>query len=107
MLSIPREIYFLAQVASIILLFLSGLETDFRLFLKYFYPSVFIAAGGVALPFFFGAWATIFFGFGKSLLDPPVIFMGAIMTATSVGITARMLSSCHHQYPLFSPRFPA
>ncbi len=90
--SIPGELYFLAQIAAIILLFLSGLETDLRQFLRYIYPSFAVAIGGVVLPFVLGDLATIFFGFGKGPLDPAPLFMGAIMTATSVGITARVLS---------------
>jgi Kef-type K+ transport system membrane component KefB len=91
-ISVPKELYFLAQVAAIILLFLAGLETDLNQFLKYTYPSLAVAIGGVVLPFLFGVWTTILFGFGSSFLDPAPLFMGAVMTATSVGITARVLN---------------
>ena len=91
-LSVPKELYFLAQIAAIILLFLSGLETDLRQFLRYVYPSLAVATGGVVFSFLLGDLATVFFGYGKSPLDPVPLFMGAIMTATSVGITARVLS---------------
>ncbi len=90
--SVPMELYFLAQIAAIILLFLAGLETDLKQFLKYTYPSLLIGLGGVVLPFCLGVWATVFFGYGESFLEPAPLFMGAIMTATSVGITARVLN---------------
>ena len=49
------------------------------------------AMGGVILPFLFGDLATVAFGLASGPLDPVALFMGAIMTATSVGITARVL----------------
>lgn len=85
---IPQVIYALAQIGVVILLFLVGLETNVDKFLSAGATSTVIALGGAILPFSFGYGATI-------LLDGDVIhalFMGAIMTATSVGITARVLS---------------
>jgi Kef-type K+ transport system membrane component KefB len=90
--AIPGELYFLAQLAAIILLFLSGLETDLRLFLRYVYPSLASAIGGVFFPFVFGVLATVLMGVGKGFLSPEALFIGAVMTATSVGITARVLN---------------
>jgi Kef-type K+ transport system membrane component KefB len=57
-------------------------------------PATAVAAGGVVVPFAFGFLATLFLGFAS--LDStqemlPALFVGAIMTATSVGITARVL----------------
>ncbi len=85
------ELWSIAQIASIILLFMAGLETDMNQFFRYGAPATFIAVGGVIFPFVFGAATTMFFrkvGFS----DISSLFMGAIMTATSVGITARVLS---------------
>ena len=53
-----------------------------------------MAVGGVVLPFLLGLFGTIMFGFAsfdslKELI--PGLFVGAMMTATSVGITARVL----------------
>lgn len=89
---IPFELYVIAQIASIILLFTAGLETNSKQFLKYAGPAIIVAIGGVVLPFSFGVFAAIIFGQAESLFDPVALFLGAILTATSVGITARVLS---------------
>ncbi len=86
------ELWSVGQIGAIVLLFLAGLETDAKLFRKYAGPGVAVAAGGVILPFVFGMTATVFMGFADSFTDPEALFMGAVMTATSVGITARVLS---------------
>lgn len=90
--AVPLELYVIAQIAAIILLFSVGLETNLRQFLKYSGPALLVAAGGVALPFALGSSATVAMGFAPSLGSPLALFMGAILTATSVGITARVLS---------------
>lgn len=89
---VSTEIYFLAQFASIVLLFVVGLETDLSLFMKYAGPALLVAAGGVIFPFFLGMVSTVIFGPAEGLFSPEALFMGAIMTATSVGITARVLT---------------
>lgn len=89
---VSNELYSVAQIAVVILLFVAGLETDIRQFLRYGGPAFVIAMGGVILPFLFGAYATVLFGLASSMAEPVALFMGAIMTATSVGITARVLS---------------
>ncbi len=94
-LPISSELYFFGQIGAILLLFLVGLETDAKMFMKYGLRSLGIAIGGVVLPFFLGAWGTIMFGFADSFTDIPALFMGAIMVATSVGITARVLSDMY------------
>ncbi len=94
-LPISNELYFFGQIGAIILLFLVGLETDAKMFIKYGLKSLSIAIGGVVLPFFLGVWGTIMFGFADSMMDTSALFMGAIMVATSVGITARVLSDMY------------
>ncbi|MBI4491224.1 MAG: cation:proton antiporter [Chloroflexi bacterium] len=91
-LPVSTELFALAQVGAVVLLFLVGLETDLRQFLRYGVAATAVAAGGVLLPFGFGALATVLFGIAPSWTHPSALFMGAIMTATSVGITARVLS---------------
>lgn len=86
------ELYATAQIAVIILLFVAGLETDLKAFLKYARPATIIATGGVILPFIFGDLTTVWMGYAKGVMDPHALFMGAALTATSVGITARILS---------------
>ncbi len=85
-----------AQIAAVILLFSAGLETNLRQFMKYAGPASLIAIGGVLIPFACGVYGTIWFGFADSFSDPKALFMGAILTATSVGITARVLSDIKH-----------
>ncbi len=86
------ELWGVAQLAAVLLLFGAGLETDFSLFLRFGLPAFVVAIGGVILPFFFGVFLTIAFGYANSIMHPSALFMGAVMTATSVGITARVLS---------------
>jgi Kef-type K+ transport system membrane component KefB len=64
--------------------------------MKYAGPASLIAIGGVLIPFACGVYGTIWFGFADSFSDPKALFMGAILTATSVGITARVLSDIKH-----------
>ena len=97
LIPVGNELYALAQIGSVVLLFAIGLETNLRQFLRYAGPATAVAIGGVVLPFSLGAGATVFFGFdgGGGWTSPQALFMGAIMTATSVGITARVLADLH------------
>ena len=94
---VSNELYALAQLGSIVLLFAIGLETNLRQFLRYAGPATAVAIGGVLLPFGLGVSATVLFGFAGpgGWTSPEALFMGAIMTATSVGITARVLADLH------------
>ena len=94
-LPVEPQLFFVAQMAAIVLLFEAGLETNRDQFMKYVRPATAVAAGGVILPFFMGFAATVLLGFAD--MDSiegmiPALFVGAIMTATSVGITARVLA---------------
>lgn len=89
---VSTELWAIAQIAAVVLLFSAGLETDLGQFLRYAGPATVVAAGGVIFPFLAGAYAVIIFGYADSFTDPLPLFMGALMTATSVGITARVLS---------------
>jgi Kef-type K+ transport system membrane component KefB len=79
----------LAQVGVIILLFEVGLESTVRDMLKVGATALLVATLGVIAPFALGWWV------GALLLpgDGPYAhaFLGATLTATSVGITARVL----------------
>ncbi len=94
---VGNELYALAQIGSVVLLFAIGLETNLKQFIKYAGPATAVAIGGVALPFALGVGATVLMGFdgGGGWTSPQALFMGAIMTATSVGITARVLADLH------------
>lgn len=88
---ISPELYAFATFASIILLFLSGLETDLGTFLRYSVAGTVVGIGGVVVSFFLGTGCAIWFGLADGWLAPHALFLGAIATATSVGITARIL----------------
>ncbi len=88
---VSSELWAVGQIGAVILLFYAGLETDFGLFFRYSGPAFFVAMGGVILPFILGDLATVAFGVASGPMDPVALFMGAVMTATSVGITARVL----------------
>ena len=94
---VGNELYALAQIGSVVLLFAIGLETNLKQFIKYAGPATAVAIGGVGLPFALGVGATVLLGFdgGGGWTSPQALFMGAIMTATSVGITARVLADLH------------
>ncbi|WP_342826496.1 cation:proton antiporter [Candidatus Lucifugimonas marina] len=94
-LPVEPQLFFVAQMAAIVLLFEAGLETNREQFMRYVKPATAVAAGGVILPFVMGFAATVMLGFAD--MDSiqgmiPAMFVGAIMTATSVGITARVLA---------------
>ncbi len=78
----------LAELGVVLLLFAIGLETDLGKLLKVGGASAAVAIVGVALPF--AAGFAICRGLG--LPNLVAIVAGASMTATSVGITARVLS---------------
>ena len=90
-IAVSSELWAFAQVAVIILLFVAGLETDLKSFLRYGAKAFVIGLGGVIFPFLAGAWATSVFT-GHGMMSPMALFIGSAMTATSVGITARVLS---------------
>jgi Kef-type K+ transport system membrane component KefB len=92
-LPIAPELYGFATVASIVLLFLAGLETDLPTFLRFSATGSAIGLGGAVVSFVLGDLAAVFFLPGiESFMDPPALFLGTLATATSVGITARILS---------------
>ena len=82
-------IRFLAEIGVVILLFQVGLESNIRRMLKVGPQAVLVAIVGVVAPFLLG---TVVVG---PLLLPELsfnahLFVGAILTATSVGVTARV-----------------
>lgn len=90
-LAVSPELYAFSTVASIILLFASGLETDLGLFLRYSFAGGLVGIGGAIFSFVLGALVAVF-AFDVSFMDPLSLFLGIMSTATSVGITARILS---------------
>ena len=90
--AISLELFSISEIAVIVLLFFVGLETNLGQFMRYAKPGLVIALGGVIVPFILGVVATIMFGYADGIGSAEALFMGAAMTATSVGITARVLS---------------
>ncbi len=90
-MAVSPELYGFATVASILLLFVSGLETDLSLFLRYSVAGLIVGLGGVIASFVLGALAGVWL-LKLDPFSPGALFMGILSTATSVGITARILS---------------
>jgi len=85
-------IHLLSELGVILLLFVIGLETDLKQLMRVGGSATAVAIVGVALPLAGG----IAFGqfLGMSMMVS--VFLGAALTATSVGITARVLSDLGH-----------
>ena len=81
-------LHLLSELGVIILLFAIGLETDLKKLLKVGGASSAVAIAGVVLPFAFGYVACLLLGLSNLV----AVVAGATLTATSVGITARVLS---------------
>ncbi|HEU5039498.1 MAG TPA: cation:proton antiporter [Gemmatimonadales bacterium] len=92
----PGElIHVFAELGVLLLLFEIGLETDLREMFRVGPASLAVACVGVVLPFGLGYLFWIFWPHGPATgteLGTSAIFVGATLTATSVGITARVLS---------------
>lgn len=84
-----EAISILAELGVIILLFEIGLESDLRELQKVGYQAAIVAVVGVAAPFAMGTVGAMLL-FGISAI--PAIFAGAALTATSIGITSKVLS---------------
>lgn len=78
-----------SEIAVIALLFVAGLETDVRAFVKNAFSGALIAIGGVVLPFVLGYFSAMYFFPDIGIIG--WLFTGAVLTATSIGITVRIL----------------
>lgn len=79
----------MAEIGVVILLFEIGLESDLRELLKVGPQAIVVACVGVVVPFALGtAGLLLLFHVGTI----PAIFAGAALTATSIGITAKVLA---------------
>ena len=83
----------LAELGVIILLFEIGLESDLRELKEVGYQAAIVAVVGVVAPFATGTVGLMFF-FNVTAI--PAIFAGAALTATSIGITSKVLSELGH-----------
>ena len=90
-------LHVVAELGVILLLFEIGLETDLREMFQVGPAALAVAAVGVAVPFALGYayWASGGPGVPQPSAPTAAVFVGATLTATSVGITARVLSDLH------------
>ncbi len=85
--SVASVFYILAEVGVVLLMFVAGLETDMVMMRTTVAPAFWAAAGGVVLPMAGGVYLARLFHFSWS----EAVFIGTILTATSVTITAQTL----------------
>ncbi len=89
-----QAIRLLAEIGIILLLFEVGLSTDVRRLVNSGKKSMVVALSGFILPLLFG----FLLGFVVFDLSPLVaLFIGGTLTATSIGITVRVLSDLNRQ----------
>lgn len=92
----PTEaIRLMAGIGIILLLFEVGLETDVKRLVRTGMASVVVAFAGFVLPLLFG-FALAYWLFDLSLLVS--LFIGGTLTATSIGITVRVLGDLKRQH---------
>ena len=85
-----------SQIGVIFILFSSGLETDFKELRSSGKTATVVALFGVLVPFILGTLLTVLFMGGLDALNDQAkllngLFIGCILTATSVGITVETL----------------
>jgi len=87
-----ETIHLLAQLGIVLLLFLIGLNTELSKLMAVWPAALIVAVAGVVLTFM-GGWAV-----AHALHYPNIValFLGGALTATSVGITARVLCDTGH-----------
>ena len=86
-LDVANMVLLLGEIGVILLLFQVGLEMDLGEMAKVGKPALLVAIIGVAVPFAAGFGVAASFGEDAKV----ALFIGAALTATSVGITARVL----------------
>jgi Kef-type K+ transport system membrane component KefB len=82
-----ETIHLMAELGVLLLMFLAGLETDLVAMRSVGLPALSSALGGVILPFL-GGWGL---GMAAGMPVQEAIFIGTILTATSVSISAQTL----------------
>lgn len=94
LIELSPPIHLLAQIGIILLLFEVGIETDIGRLTSSGMKAFVVAIGGVVLPFILG-FCVSYFLFNFSLLAS--LFIGSTLTATSIGITLRVLRDLKKQ----------
>ena len=85
--SLTPVLKILAEIGVVLLMFVAGLETDMSMMRRTVAPAFWAATGGVIFPMLAGAWTARIAGFNWR----QALFIGTILTATSVTITAQTL----------------
>lgn len=94
LIDISPPIHLLAQIGVILLLFEVGVETDVGRLASSGGKALIVALLGVALPFFLGFFISYYL-FSFTFLAS--LFLGSTFTATSIGITLRVLQDLKQQ----------
>jgi len=89
---LARVLRDIAQLGVILLMFLAGLETDMAMMRRVGRTAFWSATGGVILPIVAGTLVSRFFSYSW----PVSIFVGTVLTATSVSISAQTLMELGH-----------
>lgn len=92
---LSNPVHLLAQIGIIFLLFEVGIETDVGSLSSSGLKAMVVALGGVILPFISG-YAISYYFFDFSLLAS--LFVASTLTATSIGITLRVLRDLKKQH---------
>jgi Kef-type K+ transport system membrane component KefB len=94
LVQVSEVIHLLAEIGIILLLFEVGLETDLTRLARTGSRSVVVALGGFVAPFCLGFVLSRYL-FGQELLI--ALFIGGALTATSIGVTVRILRDVGRQ----------
>ncbi|MCE5293932.1 MAG: cation:proton antiporter [Chlamydiales bacterium] len=97
LVELSTPIHLLAQIGIILLLFEVGIETDVGRLAASGVNALLVATVGIVLPFILGFLLSYYF-FNLTLLVS--LFIGCTLTATSIGITLRVLRDLHQQNSL-------
>lgn len=85
-------IHYFSQIGVIVLMFIAGLEGNLNLLVRYWKPALTVATLGVILPTASAAMLCVW-GFGFPWHT--AIFIGLVLSATSVSITVQVLKEMH------------
>ncbi len=89
---ISPQLQFLSAIAIIVMLFYAGLETEIDLLLRYAFRGSMIGLGGLVFSFGAGYLTSVLFHPQLPGFHPYHLLFGTIFGATSVGISASILS---------------
>ena len=83
-----EHITMFAELGAIILLFYIGLQVETQHLRRVLKPSILVGTAGAFIPLALGYYSGVLLG----LQESEALFLGAVLSATSLGITVRMLT---------------